>query len=532
MNIPFLKSLMGSTPEAMALPSITGMVPAFPEDMIFEEHQSDTGTQPSVKSSDSLLEMPELVSARSEDPISLNIKSIDHHASTDKILPPIELVNNLLASVEHRAGSTPVEVPAASVPVIESNASVPVTNSESDHSDLGTIKLSDIDRSAKILPFVNAATPKIEAPAPDKIMPEHSSVDQRSEVAGAQANVTPKLETVQTHHSDAETVEPKPAHLDNGKTHQLPPAGTNERTADVSMAFNRANLDNPRANQSGDRELDGREFGLSRAASSVEQARPADVKSDTVLPNIPAQLLQNLKQLHIAPTRGPKDLVSINEKVEPHLDAEPVMPDTLNTDEVSKQSSLAGLSANVRLKRASIGDTATALASAGIKEVSTAMNRISDVAAVRSAAQASVETFLDFDTNFIANLAREIGNIAQSRGTARFSLRPEHLGRVDIEIRGGENGDEIKLTTETESVRQFLAQSQSKLEQEARLQGHRLSGVEIGTALHQNNERGTQDSTRSENKTATTSEESQENEIPQRRRGDRLSDSENNARFA
>ena len=98
------------------------------------------------------------------------------------------------------------------------------------------------------------------------------------------------------------------------------------------------------------------------------------------------------------------------------------------------------------------------------------------------------EAVLEFDANFIDNLTREISNIAQAKGIARFVLKPEHLGRIDVEIRGGEHGDDIKMTAETDTVRQFLVQSLSRLEQEIRLQGQKLTGVEIGTNLNQSQE--------------------------------------------
>ncbi|MEP6338873.1 flagellar hook-length control protein FliK, partial [Parasphingorhabdus sp.] len=103
------------------------------------------------------------------------------------------------------------------------------------------------------------------------------------------------------------------------------------------------------------------------------------------------------------------------------------------------------------------------------------------------------EVVLEFDANFIDNLTREISNIAQAKGIARFALKPEHLGRIDVEIRGGEQGDDIKVTAETDAIRQLLVQSLSRLEQEIRLNGQKLAGVEIGTNLNQSQEQNARD---------------------------------------
>ena len=143
------------------------------------------------------------------------------------------------------------------------------------------------------------------------------------------------------------------------------------------------------------------------------------------------------------------------------------------------------------------------------------------------------DAVLEFDSAFIENLTREISLIANSKGIARFSLKPEHLGRIDVEIRGGERGDDIKLVAETESVKQFLIQSQSRLEQELRLHGQRLTDLDIGAGLNQSPEREARESLQTENFRNRPKDSSDEEQAEQQyHAGTTSGQTSNGARYA
>ncbi len=88
---------------------------------------------------------------------------------------------------------------------------------------------------------------------------------------------------------------------------------------------------------------------------------------------------------------------------------------------------------------------------------------------------------------WLDQLARDIAATGGSEGPMRFRLNPEHLGALKVEIEQGQDGANIRFTTETETARQMLADAQPRLLAEARAQGVRVAEahVDLGNTGHE-----------------------------------------------
>jgi len=433
MNIAFLKTLMGETFGKSALPHATGTVPAFPEDMVFDDDISGEMPNPLPNPLDvqypaqaPVVEEVLPVNTDGENPPllegGLTAEYLEAHSGTEMdaledIQQPEKLVNNILAS----SGTS-----------ISSHTGA--SNSSND---------SPIGRAKPIVNVVNS-TPVSTA---DADMPDPIT---------------------------------------------LRPAQDLTAKADVNKSQEQPSLRDRRIDRSAPQAADKIQTPISEPMRQQITAGAAEF-TETPLPNMPLSLRENMKQIHVMPNRnGTSRMTDVDAAKVQTRPVEPPLADEISTDDGKNRPEAALLSA-LRTRRVWSHDSGSPVSTIQIKNISLpAQNTLTTD--IRPTASAVSDVTLDLDANFIDNLSREIGIIAQSKGIARFSLRPEHLGRIDVEIRGGEQGDEIKLTAETETVRQLLLQSQSRLEQDVRLQGHRLGGVEIETNADQSQERGAQDS--------------------------------------
>ncbi|SIN62911.1 hook-length control protein FliK [Parasphingorhabdus marina DSM 22363] len=213
----------------------------------------------------------------------------------------------------------------------------------------------------------------------------------------------------------------------------------------------------------------------------------------------PASQMENMKQsmpLAAAANGKPEKLAEALGLPE---NADPEAVEVQKTGGSSLQAPTVGPMAGLRLRQSPTADASSGLQVDAIRSPAASASGTKAADIMTQASTMPADAVLEFDSAFIENLTREISLIANSKGIARFSLKPEHLGRIDVEIRGGERGDDIKLVAETESVKQFLIQSQSRLEQELRLHGQRLTDLDIGAGLNQGPEREARESLQAEN---------------------------------
>ncbi|MFN3819137.1 flagellar hook-length control protein FliK [Blastomonas sp.] len=99
-------------------------------------------------------------------------------------------------------------------------------------------------------------------------------------------------------------------------------------------------------------------------------------------------------------------------------------------------------------------------------------------AAAGNAAAAPLAT-LSFDEGFVGNVETQIARVIGEGQLVRMQIMPEHLGRIDIELLAGPKRDHVRIVTEHDAVRDTLAQSQIRLEQELRNNGNRNTDITV-----------------------------------------------------
>jgi flagellar hook-length control protein FliK len=97
------------------------------------------------------------------------------------------------------------------------------------------------------------------------------------------------------------------------------------------------------------------------------------------------------------------------------------------------------------------------------------------------AADLSVVHQLDLagDGAWLDQLTRDIARSADGSGQLRFSLAPEHLGRLDVQLAATADGTAIRLVAETREAHRIVADAQPQLVAEARAQGLRISETHV-----------------------------------------------------
>ncbi len=97
--------------------------------------------------------------------------------------------------------------------------------------------------------------------------------------------------------------------------------------------------------------------------------------------------------------------------------------------------------------------------------------------------QAIVQRSLDTARGdlWLNELAKDIVAARQAESRLNFSLSPEQLGELDVDITNGDDGLSLKLTAQSNEAAQLLNNSQSKLQDELKSQGVRLAEAEVQT---------------------------------------------------
>lgn len=95
--------------------------------------------------------------------------------------------------------------------------------------------------------------------------------------------------------------------------------------------------------------------------------------------------------------------------------------------------------------------------------------------------QAVTQRILDTSRGdmWLTDLASDIVSARQADKRLSFSMRPENLGLLDIDIASGEKGLSLKMTTGSEDAAHLLSSAQSKLTDELRSQNVRVAETEI-----------------------------------------------------
>ena len=83
------------------------------------------------------------------------------------------------------------------------------------------------------------------------------------------------------------------------------------------------------------------------------------------------------------------------------------------------------------------------------------------------------------DSAWLDQLTRDIVRSADTGGAIRFSLAPEHLGRLDVSMTQTADGTAIRLTAETREAHRILSDAQPRLVAEARAQGLTLAETSV-----------------------------------------------------
>lgn len=95
------------------------------------------------------------------------------------------------------------------------------------------------------------------------------------------------------------------------------------------------------------------------------------------------------------------------------------------------------------------------------------------------------------DGQWIDRMAQEIADVAAGTGRASFTLNPENLGKLQVEILQKDEGANVRLLAETDAAAAALHQGRQHLQQDARLQAVRIVDVQVE---RQNVERGSDSS--------------------------------------
>jgi hypothetical protein len=83
---------------------------------------------------------------------------------------------------------------------------------------------------------------------------------------------------------------------------------------------------------------------------------------------------------------------------------------------------------------------------------------------------------------WIDRMAREIADISAGTGRATFTLNPENLGRLQIDILQRDDGADVRLIADTDEAAAALSQGRQQLQQDARLQAVRIHDVQVERA--------------------------------------------------
>lgn len=104
--------------------------------------------------------------------------------------------------------------------------------------------------------------------------------------------------------------------------------------------------------------------------------------------------------------------------------------------------------------------------------------------------QAAIDRQLDLSTAsaWLDDLARDISAAVATREKLSFSLSPEHLGRMDVELSTSDAGVTVGFRSDNADARAIIAQAQPRLADELRNNGLRLADTQIFSGAGQERE--------------------------------------------
>jgi hypothetical protein len=80
---------------------------------------------------------------------------------------------------------------------------------------------------------------------------------------------------------------------------------------------------------------------------------------------------------------------------------------------------------------------------------------------------------------WLDSLSRDIASAAAPTGTVRFQVSPQNLAPVSVELRRGEDGSAVTLTTNDETTRSILSDARPQLIAEARAHGLTIADAQV-----------------------------------------------------
>ncbi|MEO0441176.1 MAG: flagellar hook-length control protein FliK [Pseudomonadota bacterium] len=511
MEISFLKSLVMPAADKSAATSAIGTVPAFVDSMlksdtrIGEQAPGDetvTGGNAPAQAAASEMETPEASRTSGE---AMPFSALSGPAMT--LRSGYAFVT--LSQSDGRESEIP-ELPSA---------------------DEGTVKLADIDPQSPIMPYRTMGLTGGETSDPVSADPSGKPAAKATEADPA--ILTQKLEADRPKNlarvnnmpvedgQVAATARNEQLPVSTKGAEQYPVSGLQALTVPQNMPADRGSHQIIDPVTDAERSTD--DAAMEKLAPSLELKKLLN----------PSPQMENTKQSMPLATSANGKPEKLADDLNPAEILDPEAVEIKNSASNAAQAPPVNPLAGLRLRQSPTAETASGLQVDTMRALSPSSNSAKAADAAAQASTLATDAVLEFDSAFIANLTREISLIANSKGTARFSLKPEHLGRIDVEIRGGERGDDIKLVAETESVKQFLIQSQSRLEQEIRLHGQKLTSLDIGTGLDQGPERQASESQQAENfRTRTNGGSDDEQAEPQYYAGTASGQTTNGARYA
>lgn len=90
---------------------------------------------------------------------------------------------------------------------------------------------------------------------------------------------------------------------------------------------------------------------------------------------------------------------------------------------------------------------------------------------------------IEMDDQWVAKLSQDIGTLSADKSALSFQLKPNHLGKLHVEITTDIAGDVVRLETDNENAKALILGSQGRLEQDIRLSGIKLARVDV--TLHE-----------------------------------------------
>jgi Flagellar hook-length control protein FliK len=97
------------------------------------------------------------------------------------------------------------------------------------------------------------------------------------------------------------------------------------------------------------------------------------------------------------------------------------------------------------------------------------------------------ERYLDLarDSLWLDSLTRDIVAAGMDQDRLSFRLRPENLGRLDVDLAHVDGDLSVQITASTDDAAKIVAAAQPRLFEELRAQGIRVSGGDVASSNHQ-----------------------------------------------